>query len=79
MCYEHAEKPRNMSEQGKVRRNSGGGRGKVATDQSNHLVAGSIRGFPHFQEKANDLWNRERVLLDPFANFKCVRFCGNFR
>ena len=31
-----------------------------------------------FQDKANDLWNRQRVLLDPFSNFKRVTSCGNF-
>ena len=28
--------------------------GEVAKDQSNHLVAGSLRNFSNFQEKAND-------------------------
>ena len=56
-----------MPEKGKARGNSGGGCGKVAKDQSNHLVAGSIRSFTHFQEKAIDLWIRERVVLDLFS------------
>ena len=67
-----------MPGQGKVRRNSGGGCGKVAKDQSNQLVAGPLRSFPHFQEKANDIWNRELVLLDPFSNFRWVRSCAYF-
>ena len=37
---------------------------------------GSLRSFPHFQEKANDLWNRERVPLDPFSNFSWVGSCA---
>ena len=42
------------AKQGKVKGNSDGGCGKVAKDQSNHLVADSLRSFSHFQEKAHD-------------------------
>ena len=89
MC-EHAEKTRNMPENGKVRGNSGEGSfryrrgksfvcGEVAKDESNHLVSGSFRSFPHFQEKANDWRNRARVLLDLFSNFKRARSSAYFR
>ena len=52
---------------------------EVAKDQSNHLVAGSLRSFPHFQEKANDWRTRKRVVLDLFSNLKFVRSSGYFR
>ena len=53
--------------------------GEVAKDESNHLVAGSLRSFPHFQEKANDWRTRARVLLDLFSNFKRARSSAHFR
>ena len=60
------------------RENSDAGSGKVAKDQWNHLVAGSLQSFPHFLEEANDWRNRERVVLELFSNFKWARSCGNF-
>ena len=59
-----------MPEQGKVRENSDGGCGKVAKDQWNHLVAGFLLSSHHFQEKANDLWNRKRVIFDTFLKLQ---------
>ena len=71
--------PRKMPEKGKVRGNSGEGLvsrstgksfvcGEVAKDQSNHLVAGSLRNFSNFQEKVMIRGTGARVVLDPFSN-----------
>ena len=62
-----------MLEQGIVRRNSGGGCGKMTKDQSNHLTPNSLRIFLFwtagaeklYQEKANALWIWQHVVLDP--------------
>ena len=44
--------------------------GEVAKDQSNHLAAGSLRSFPHFQEKTNDLWNRKPCCSRPILKLE---------
>ena len=63
-----------MPMQGNVRRNSDGGCGKVAKDQSNHLVADSLRSFHHFQEKRM-IRGIGKAL---FSNFLKHQSCGNF-
>ena len=50
----------------------------MAKDESNHLVAGSLRSFPYFSKKANDMWIRHCAVLDPLSNFRWARSCGNF-
>ena len=47
-----------------------------AKDKPNHLTAGSLRSFRQqlYLVKAPGWTNRQRVALDLFSNFKCVRF-----
>ena len=45
----------------------------MAKDQSNHVIADSLRSFSHFQEKTHDQRNRERVVLEFLTIFNSYR------
>ena len=54
--------------------------GEVATDQSNHLLAGSLRSFPRFQGQKRMIWGLGHALFSTYSQtLKWVRSCAYFR
>ena len=52
--------------------------GEVATDQSNHLLAGSLRSFPRFQGKKRMIWGLGHALFSTYSQtLKWVTSCAS--